>query len=192
MPPRPPLGGFVPAGRPIPEEADRMVAVDDLNPPEEAKIKTEPMGVHTGAPPKEALAERAGARGTSADVLPEEGYGEAEGIAYAVNQNRAGARFRRFSAGLHTFSGSPILRVPTEKFRRSSKKLRQTCRGSRTHMTALRTCTVRWRSEVTSTSFQAQGRRQRKERPNGRRNRAHLSHRQQMTYESSCSSRRCS
>ena len=37
-----------------------MVSVDDLNPPEEAKIKTEPMGVHTGAPPKEALAERAG------------------------------------------------------------------------------------------------------------------------------------
>ena len=30
-----------------------MVSVDDLNPPEEAKIKTEPMGVHTGAPPKE-------------------------------------------------------------------------------------------------------------------------------------------
>ena len=46
-----------------------MVAVDDLDPPEEAKIKSEPMGVHTGAPPKEALAERAGARGTSADVL---------------------------------------------------------------------------------------------------------------------------
>jgi hypothetical protein len=76
-----------------------MVAVDDLDPPEEAKIKTEPMGVHTGAPPKEALAERAGARGTSADVLPEEGYGEAEGIAYAFN--RAGSLFRRFSAGLH-------------------------------------------------------------------------------------------
>ena len=63
-----------------------MVAVEDLDPPEEAKIKTEPMGVHTGAPPKEALAERAGARGTSADVLPEEGYGEAEGIAYAFNR----------------------------------------------------------------------------------------------------------
>jgi len=78
-----------------------MVAVEDLDPPEEAKIKSEPMGAHTGAPPKEALAERAGARGTSADVLPEEGYGEAEGIAYAVNQNRAGALFRRFSAGLH-------------------------------------------------------------------------------------------
>ena len=76
-----------------------MVAVEDLNPPEEAKIKTEPMGVHTGAPPEEALAERAGARGTSADVLPEEGYGEAEGIAYAFN--RAGRLFRRFSAGLH-------------------------------------------------------------------------------------------
>ena len=76
-----------------------MVSVEDLDPPEEAKIKTEPMGVHTGAPPKEALAERAGARGTSADVLPEEGYGEAEGIAYAFN--RAGSLFRRFSAGLH-------------------------------------------------------------------------------------------
>ena len=62
-----------------------MVSVDqDLDPPEEAKIKSEPMGVPTSAPPKEALAERAGARGTSADVLPEEGYGEAEGIAYAI------------------------------------------------------------------------------------------------------------
>lgn len=61
------------------------------------------MGVPTSAPPKEALAERAGARGTSADVLPEERYGEAEGIAYDINNaiNRAGANFRRLSAGMH-------------------------------------------------------------------------------------------
>jgi hypothetical protein len=80
-----------------------MVAVEDLDPPEEAKIKSEPKGVQASAPPTEALAEEAGARGTSADVLPEEGYGEAEGIAYAINNaiNRAGANFRRFSAGLH-------------------------------------------------------------------------------------------
>ena len=51
-----------------------MVAVEDLDPPEQEKIKSEPMGVPTSAPPKEALAERAGARGTSADVLPEERY----------------------------------------------------------------------------------------------------------------------
>jgi hypothetical protein len=76
-----------------------MVAVEHPDPPEEAKIKPEEMGVPPGAPPKKDVAERAGSRGTSADVLPEEGYGEAEGIAYAVN--RAGAHFRRFSAGLH-------------------------------------------------------------------------------------------
>ena len=78
-----------------------MVAVDDLDPPEEAKIKSEPKGVPASAQPTEALAEEAGARGTSADVLPEEGYmyGDAEGIAYAFN--RAGSLFRRFSAGLH-------------------------------------------------------------------------------------------
>jgi hypothetical protein len=35
-----------------------MVAVEDLDPPEEEKIKSEPMGVPTSAPPKEALAER--------------------------------------------------------------------------------------------------------------------------------------
>ena len=39
MPPRSPLGRFVPAGRPLLEEADRMVSVEDLDPPEEAKIK---------------------------------------------------------------------------------------------------------------------------------------------------------
>jgi len=78
-----------------------MVSVEDLNPPEEAKIKSEPKGVPASAQPTEALAEEAGARGTSADVLPEEGYmyGDAEGIAYAFN--RAGSLFRRFSAGLH-------------------------------------------------------------------------------------------
>ena len=75
-----------------------MVAVEDLDPPEEAKIKSEPKGVPASAQPTESLAEGAGARGTSADVLPE-GYGEAEGIAYAIN--RAGSLFRRFSAGLH-------------------------------------------------------------------------------------------
>ena len=63
MPPRSPLGRFVPAGRPLPEEPDRMVAVEDLDHPEEEKIKSEPMGVPTSAPPKEALAERAGATG---------------------------------------------------------------------------------------------------------------------------------
>ena len=55
-----------------------MVAVEDLDPPEEAKIKSKPKGVPSSAPLTEALAERAGARGTSADVLREEGYGEAE------------------------------------------------------------------------------------------------------------------
>ena len=80
-----------------------MVAVADLDHPEEEKIKSEPMGVPTSAPPKDALAERAGARGTSEDVLPEERSGEAEGIADDINNaiNRAGANFRRLSAGMH-------------------------------------------------------------------------------------------
>ena len=50
-----------------------MVSVEDLDPPEEAKIKSEPKGVPHGAPPKEELAERASEWGeTSADKLPDD------------------------------------------------------------------------------------------------------------------------
>jgi hypothetical protein len=178
-PPRSPSGRFLPTGRPSTEEPDRMVAVEDLNPPEEAKIKSEPKGVPASAQPTEALAEEAGARGTSADVLPEEGYGDAEGIAYAFN--RAGSLFRRFSAGLHMLMAVRYY----ESLPRNSEVIEETsasaCRGSRTPMTALRTCTVRWRSEVTSTSFQVQRRRNGTARPSGQRV-AHLSHRPRMTY----------
>jgi hypothetical protein len=62
MPPRSPLGRFVPVGRPPEEEPDRMVAVDDLDPPGEAKIKYEEMGVPASAQPTEALAEDKGSR----------------------------------------------------------------------------------------------------------------------------------
>ena len=91
-----------------------MVSVEDLDPPEEAKIKSEPKGVPHGAPPKEELAERASEWGeTSADKLPddhEETYGEAADHAYAYN--RAKAHFRRFSNGLHTIMAVRIFNRP--------------------------------------------------------------------------------
>ena len=91
-----------------------MVAVEDLDPPEEAKIKTEPKGVPHGAPPKEELAGRASEWGeTSADKLPddhEETYGEAADHAYAYN--RAKAHFRRFSNGMHTIMAVRIFNRP--------------------------------------------------------------------------------
>ena len=87
-----------------------MVAVDDLDPPGEAKIKSESTGVPPSAPPKEAFAERADAWGTSSDVPPEDTYGEAEGNAYAIN--RARAHFRRFSNGMHMIMAVRTLETP--------------------------------------------------------------------------------
>ncbi len=64
-----------------------MVAVDHPDPPGEAKIKYEQMGVPPGAPPMKDVAESASTWGaTSADELPddyEETYGEAIEPAYA-------------------------------------------------------------------------------------------------------------
>ena len=91
-----------------------MVAVDDPDPPQEAKIKTESMAVPPSALPSNALAEAASAWGeTSTDELPdddEETYGEAEDPAYAYA--RAEASFRRFSKGLHTIMAVRVTNRP--------------------------------------------------------------------------------
>ena len=92
--------------RSLPEGADRMVAVDDHDPPPEAKIKTESTAAPSSALPGKALAAAAssawGERST--DELPDdndETYGEAEEHpAYAYAYNRAAASFRRFAKGM--------------------------------------------------------------------------------------------
>ena len=80
--------------RSLPEEADRMVAVDDPDPPPEAKIKTESTAAPSSALPSVAAASAWGEKST--DELPDdndETYGEAEEHhAYAY-----GHSFRRFA-----------------------------------------------------------------------------------------------
>ena len=91
-----------------------MVAVDDPDPPPEAKIKQEYMAVPSSALPNNALAAAASAWGeTSTDELPdnnEETYGEAEDPAYAYA--RAEASFRRFSKRLHTIMAVRFINRP--------------------------------------------------------------------------------
>ena len=91
-----------------------MVSVDDHDPPQEAKIKAESMGVPPSALPINAFAKAASARGeTSTDDIPDnydEAYGEAEDPAYAYA--RAEDNVRRFSKGLHIFMAVRIINSP--------------------------------------------------------------------------------
>ena len=83
--------------RSLPEEADRMVAVDDPDPPPEAKIKTESTAAPSSALPSVAAASAWGEKST--DELPDdndETYGEAEEH-HAYAYGRAEASFRRFA-----------------------------------------------------------------------------------------------
>jgi hypothetical protein len=88
-----------------------MVAVDDLDPPGEAKIKSESMGVPPSAPPKEAFAEWADAWGTGHwTCIPKSRTAKRK--ATSTLFIRARALFRRFSNGLHMIMAVRLHETP--------------------------------------------------------------------------------